>query len=100
MVVLFWVTLGLLVGAIAKLVIWDEDPARWSAVMLLSSLGAVFGGMVAGVLSPNSDVPGFDPTSIVLALIGASVLLWPYKIVIARRRGKATVEFPHARRAA
>ncbi len=100
MTVLFWVTLGVLVGAIAKLVVWDTDRAHWSAIMALSIAGAVLGGRIAGLLVSNSDSPGFDPTSIVLALMGAAALLCPYEIVIARRRAETTVEVDRQRRAA
>jgi uncharacterized membrane protein YeaQ/YmgE (transglycosylase-associated protein family) len=88
------------VGAIAKLVVWDNARARWAAVMPLSVVGAIVGGRIAGVLSPNPDVPGFDPGSILLALVGAAALLAPYEIVIARRRAATTVEFERPRRAA
>ncbi|HYN15706.1 MAG TPA: GlsB/YeaQ/YmgE family stress response membrane protein [Terriglobales bacterium] len=100
MTVLFWVTLGALVGAIAKLVVWDTDRAHWSAVMLLSIVGAVLGGRIAGVLLPGSDSPGFDPASIVLALIGAAALLCPYGLVVARRHTATTVDVDRQRRAA
>lgn len=98
MAVLFWVTLGALVGAIAKLVVWDTDQANWSPIMLLSIVGGVLGGRIAGWLSPVSDSPGFDPASIALALIGAAALLCPYGLVVARRRAETTVD--HLRRAA
>jgi uncharacterized membrane protein YeaQ/YmgE (transglycosylase-associated protein family) len=98
MTVLFWVTLGALVGAIAKLVVWDTDRVNWSPIVLLSIVGGVLGGRIAGWLSPISDSPGFDPTSILLALVGAAALLCPYGLVIARRRAETTVD--HLRRAA
>jgi len=100
MAVLFWVTLGLLVGAIAKLVVWDNDGAHWAAVMPLSVIGAIVGGRIAGMLFPASDSPGFDPATILLALAGATVLLAPYEIVVARRRATTTVELERPRRAA
>ena len=100
MAVLFWITLGALVAAIAKLVVWDTDWANWSPIMLLGIVGAVLGGGIAGWLSPISDVPGFDSFSIVLALIGAAALLCPYGLVIARRRAETTVGADHLRRAA
>ena len=99
MAVLFWVTLGALVGAIAKLVVWDTDRANWPAIMLLSIIGGVLGGRIAVWLSPISDSPGFDSISIVLALIGAAALLCPYGLVIARR-AETTVQADHLRRAA
>ena len=100
MAVIFWVTLGLLAGAIAKLVVWDNARASWTVVMSLSVVGAVVGGRIADVLSPNSDTPGFDSGSIVLALIGAAVLLAPYGMVIARRHAATTIELERPRRAA
>jgi len=100
MAVLFWVTLGLLVGAIAKLVVWDNEQSHWSAVMPLAVVGAVVGGRIAGLLFPASDSPGFDPGTIFLALVGATVLLAPYGMVVARRRAATTVEFEQPRRAA
>jgi len=100
MALVFWVTLGLLAGAIAKLVVWDNARVSWAVVMSLSVAGAVAGGSIAGALSPNSDVPGFDSGNIVLALIGAAILLAPYGIVIARRHAATTVEFERPRRAA
>ena len=93
MALVFWVTLGLLAGAIAKLVVWDNARVSWAVVMSLSVAGAVAGGSIAGALSPNSDVPGFDSGNIVLALIGAAILLAPCGIVIARRHAAITVEF-------
>ena len=100
MAVIFWVTLGALAGAIAKLVVWDTDRANWAAIMLLSIAGGVLGGRIAGWVSPISDSPGFDTTSILLALIGAAALLFPYGLVIARRRDETTVGADHLRRAA
>ena len=100
MAVIFWVTLGALAGAIAKLVVWDTDRANWSTVMLLSIVGGVLGGRIAVWLSPISDSPGFDSISILLALIGAAALLCPYGLVIARRRTETTVQADHLRRAA
>jgi uncharacterized membrane protein YeaQ/YmgE (transglycosylase-associated protein family) len=100
MAVVFWITLGLLAGAIAKLVVWDDARASWAVVMSLSVVGAVVGGRIAGVLFPNSNVPGFDASNIVLALLGAAALLAPYEMVIARRRTASAGEFERPRRAA
>jgi len=85
MAVIFWITLGLLVGAIAKLVAWDEAPASWSPVLLLSSAGAAGGGFLGAMLTRGADIPGFEPASMLLAIAGAAVLLLPYNVVVKRR---------------
>jgi uncharacterized membrane protein YeaQ/YmgE (transglycosylase-associated protein family) len=85
MAVFFWITLGLLVGAIAKLVAWEDAPASWSPVVLLSSAGAAGGGFLGALLARGSETPGFEPASMLLAIIGAGVLLVPYHLVVTRR---------------
>jgi len=74
---------------IAKLVVWDNR-AQWLPVLLLSSVGAVLGGRIADLVSPHSDIPGFHPTSILLALVGAAILLVPYGKFMLRRHAAAT----------
>lgn len=85
MAVIFWITLGLLVGAIAKLTVWDEAPASWSTALLLSSAGAAGGGFLGLMLTRGADIPGFEPASMLLAIVGAAVLLLPYNALVKRR---------------
>lgn len=85
MAVAFWVTLGVLIAAIAKLVFWNDD-ASWGASLILGSAGAIAGGVLSGILFRSSEMPGFDLGSMVLAIAGAVVLLAPYQAVISRRQ--------------
>lgn len=86
--------LGLVAGAIARLLHPGEDPMNWFWTMLLGMGGAVLGGWAANAL-------GFDAEGVFVrwlaAIGGALVLLVVYHALTARRvsaagRGPATSE--------
>jgi len=80
--VLGWIFFGLIVGAVAKLVMPGRDPGGWIVTILLGIAGALLGGWIgraAGWYGPN-DGAGF-----LMSLVGAIILLALYRIVVARR---------------
>jgi uncharacterized membrane protein YeaQ/YmgE (transglycosylase-associated protein family) len=80
--VLGWIIFGVIVGAIAKLLMPGRDPGGFIVTMLLGIAGAVTGGFVGRVLGwygPN-DGAGFF-----MSLIGAVLLLWIYRMMVSRR---------------
>lgn len=77
-----WILFGLIVGAIAKLVMPGRDPGGIIVTMLLGIAGAVAGGYLGRALGwygPN-DGAGF-----LMSLFGAIILLWIYRLAIGRR---------------
>ena len=80
--VLGWIIFGLIVGAIAKFLMPGRDPGGFIVTMLLGIAGAVLGGFVGRALGwygPN-DGAGFF-----MSLIGAVLLLWIYRTMVAKR---------------
>lgn len=76
-----WILFGLVVGAIAKLLMPGRDPGGFIVTMLLGIAGAVAGGFVGRALGwygPN-DGAGF-----LMSLLGAVLLLWLYRLAIGR----------------
>jgi uncharacterized membrane protein YeaQ/YmgE (transglycosylase-associated protein family) len=73
---------GLIIGAIAKLLMPGRDPGGFIVTILLGIAGALLGGFLGralGFYGPE-DVAGY-----VMSLIGAIILLLLYRLVIARR---------------
>ncbi len=70
-----WIVFGLIVGVVANAL--DTRPNRMGIVgsIALGILGAVLGGLVAGLFG-YSGVTGFNLYSFLVALIGALVVLW------------------------
>jgi uncharacterized membrane protein YeaQ/YmgE (transglycosylase-associated protein family) len=80
--VIGWILFGLIVGALAKLLMPGRDPGGFIVTMLLGIAGALLGGFLGRALGwygPN-DGAGFF-----MSLIGAVLLLWIYRMMVVRR---------------
>ena len=83
--ILTWIILGLVAGAIAKLLMPGRDPGGWIVTMLLGIAGAIVGGWVGGMLWGSQGATGFNLPSIGLSVLGAIVLLAIYRMIVGRR---------------
>ena len=80
--ILGWIIFGLIVGALAKLVMPGRDPGGIIVTIVMGIVGALLGGWLGraiGWYGPN-EAAGF-----VMALIGALILLGLYRLLVARR---------------
>lgn len=80
-----WIVLGLIAGAIAKLLMPGRDPGGWIVTMLLGIAGAIVGGWIGGMLWGSQGATGVNLPSIGLAVLGAIVLLAIYRLIVGRR---------------
>ena len=82
MTILGWILFGLVVGAIAKLVMPGRDPGGIIVTMLLGIAGAVLGGFAGRAMGlyGEGDAAGF-----LMSLVGAIVLLALYRMMVRRR---------------
>jgi uncharacterized membrane protein YeaQ/YmgE (transglycosylase-associated protein family) len=80
--VIGWIIFGLIVGAIAKLVMPGRDPGGIIVTMLLGVAGALLGGWLGQAIGWYR--PG-EGAGFLMSLLGAIVLLWIYRLVVARR---------------
>jgi uncharacterized membrane protein YeaQ/YmgE (transglycosylase-associated protein family) len=81
--VLGWILFGLIVGALAKLVMPGRDPGGIIVTMLIGIAGSLLGGFLGralGMYGANQQGAGF-----LMSFLGAVVLLVLYRM-IARRR--------------
>ena len=83
--ILTWIVLGLVAGAIAKLLMPGRDPGGWIVTMLLGIAGAFLGGFIGNALWGSGGVDGFNLGSIGLAVLGSFVLLLLYRLFVGRR---------------
>jgi uncharacterized membrane protein YeaQ/YmgE (transglycosylase-associated protein family) len=80
--ILGWIIFGLIIGALAKLVMPGRDPGGIIVTIVLGIVGALLGGWLGraiGLYGPD-EAAGF-----VMALIGALILLGLYRLLVARR---------------
>jgi uncharacterized membrane protein YeaQ/YmgE (transglycosylase-associated protein family) len=81
--VLGWILFGLVVGALAKLVMPGHDPGGIIVTMLLGIVGAVVGGYIGRSVGmyQNGQAAGFW-----MSLLGAIVVLGVYRLFAGRHR--------------
>jgi uncharacterized membrane protein YeaQ/YmgE (transglycosylase-associated protein family) len=80
--VLGWIIFGLIVGALAKLVMPGRDPGGIIVTMLLGVAGALVGGWLGQAIGWYR--PG-EGAGFLMSLLGAILLLWLYRLFVARR---------------
>ena len=83
--IIAWIVVGLVAGAIAKMLMPGDDPGGIVITILLGIAGAVVGGFIAVALGISNGVDDFDIGTIVLAVLGAMLLLFGYRAVAGRR---------------
>jgi uncharacterized membrane protein YeaQ/YmgE (transglycosylase-associated protein family) len=75
---------GLIVGAIAKLLMPGRDPGGIIITMLLGVAGSFVAGLLGRAVGLYRD-PASGP-GIIASILGAMLLLLIYRLVIGRRR--------------
>ena len=82
--ILSWIILGAVAVAIGKLIMPGDDPGGFIVTIVLGIAGAVVGGFTASALG-FGGVNGLNIWSIVIAILGAILLLFIYRLVMGRR---------------
>jgi uncharacterized membrane protein YeaQ/YmgE (transglycosylase-associated protein family) len=78
---LAWIVLGLIAGALAKLLMPGKDGGGWIITMVLGIAGAFVGGYLGSLLGIGGAADGVNLVSIATATAGAFVLLFIYKLI-------------------
>ena len=90
--ILGWILLGLLAGAIAKLILPGDDPGGIIVTMLIGIAGAIVGGLIASALDIGDLDEFFDIGTWLIAIGGSLLLLIAYRLFTGRgvSGGRAT----------
>lgn len=83
--IIAWIVVGLIAGLLAKLLMPGDDPGGLILTTLIGMAGAVVGGFLVGILG-GVGATGFNIWSIVVATLGAIVLLFVYRLLTGGRR--------------
>lgn len=84
MSILAWIVVGAIGGFLAKALMPGKDPGGLIITVLLGIAGAVVGGFIAVALDISDGVDDFDIGTIVLAVLGAMLILFLYRLVANR----------------
>jgi len=82
--IISWIFLGLIAGALAKLLMPGRDPGGFFVTILIGIVGGVLGGFLGSFIGLGK-IQSFDIGGIFIATLGAILLLIIYRIVRKRR---------------
>jgi uncharacterized membrane protein YeaQ/YmgE (transglycosylase-associated protein family) len=80
-----WIVLGLIAGAIAKLIMPGDDPGGIIVTMLLGIVGAVIGGFLGSRFFGIGLETFWNLQTWIVAIVGSLILLGIYRLIAGRR---------------
>jgi uncharacterized membrane protein YeaQ/YmgE (transglycosylase-associated protein family) len=75
---------GLIAGALARLILPGRDPMGIGMTALLGIAGSFVGGFIGNLIWRPDDGNLFHPGGIVLSVVGAILLLWIWRMIRSR----------------
>ncbi len=81
--ILLWIVFGLVVGAIAKLLMPGRDPGGFILTIVIGIVGALVGGWLGRAMGLYREG---EPVGFLMAIVGSIILLGLYRLVF---RGRA-----------
>jgi uncharacterized membrane protein YeaQ/YmgE (transglycosylase-associated protein family) len=83
---LWWLIIGLVAGAIARLLIPGRQPMGLLMTMILGLIGSIIGGLISWLLMGGGPDQAFQPAGLFLSILGAVIALGIYVGYVARRQ--------------
>jgi uncharacterized membrane protein YeaQ/YmgE (transglycosylase-associated protein family) len=83
--ILALIVVGLIAGLLAKLIMPGDDPGGLILTPLIGIAGAFVGGFIVQLLGSAGGVTGINIWSILVATLGAVILLAIYRLFVGGR---------------
>ena len=82
--IIWWLLVGLIAGALARLLVPGRDPMGWVATLVLGLVGSVIGGLIGDLFTEGDQ--DLDPAGLLGSILGAIIALLIYRAMVGRRR--------------
>lgn len=79
------IVIGLIAGALARLLVPGDDPMGIGATIVLGIIGSFIGGFLWNALFVSGDQSGVSPAGLIGSVIGAVIALLIWRAVEGRR---------------
>jgi uncharacterized membrane protein YeaQ/YmgE (transglycosylase-associated protein family) len=87
--ILSWLIIGLVAGALARMLVPGRQAMGWVMTLVLGLVGSIVGGFLSSMIFGYDPTdPGFHPGGLIASTIGAILVLAIY--LGATRRGHIT----------
>lgn len=82
--VIVWLIIGLIAGAVARLLVPGKDPMGFLGTLILGLVGSLIGGFLGSLFTAGSAA--FEPAGLLGSILGAILALLLYRAMQGRRR--------------
>lgn len=80
-----WVVVGLIVGALARLIMPGRDQMGCLATALLGIAGSIVGGLIGRAIWRPAGDEGYVRPGFLISLVGAILLLFLWRMIRGRK---------------
>lgn len=85
--IISWLVVGAIAGYLAGFLVKGDESLGVIGHIVLGIVGALIGGFLAGLLTNDKDyITGINPTTIIVAVIGAVIAVVGYNMIRGRTR--------------
>lgn len=84
--IISWLVVGAIAGWLAGLVVKGDESYGVIGHIVLGIVGAIVGGFIAGVLTGGDYITGINLTTIIVAVIGAVIVVVAWNALRGRPR--------------
>ena len=82
---IWWLIIGLIAGALARLIMPGRDAMGIVATIVLGIIGSVLGGLVSwAIWGVDTERGGFQPAGLLLSIVGAILVLGIWRMMKSR----------------
>lgn len=82
--IIVWIVVGLIAGALARLIMPGRDPMGLLMTIVLGIIGSFVGGFVSNLIFHYGSRDTFHPAGLIMSVIGAIVVLWVWRMIKGR----------------
>jgi uncharacterized membrane protein YeaQ/YmgE (transglycosylase-associated protein family) len=83
--IILWIILGAVAGWIASMIAGTNAQQGWLMNIIVGILGAIIGGWLVSFFTGTDFMAGFNIITLIVAILGAVILLFIYQLVAGRR---------------
>jgi uncharacterized membrane protein YeaQ/YmgE (transglycosylase-associated protein family) len=83
--IISWIVVGFIAGILGKLIMPGRDPGGFLLTIVIGMVGALVGGLIVQLVG-GTGLTGFSIWSILVATLGAIILLAIYRMFAGLRR--------------
>jgi len=87
--IIAWIIVGLVAGALAKLILPGKQGGGWIITLILGLVGAFVGGLIASLVGVDFGAGLTDWRTWVFAILGSIVVLLIFGAITGRRGSRA-----------